>query len=214
MKFARSLVAAATILALFALPALAESVSEEWDAGDLGGWQAIAFEEIVEVLPSGGVSDSGYLHTYQTPQGFGISGAVQRFEPYIGDFGARGYIVVRCDLKFFSGTFDGAEFQVRYLDGSHNGWYLPLTDDFSVGAWRNATFEFDPDWSDGEAMAAGWVQESSTPSFQETMANVYTISVRFRGEGDLEAGIDNFQLDDDFVGVDAVSWSGVKGLFR
>ena len=63
MKLARYLVAAATTLALTAMPATADSVNEGWNAGDLGGWQAITNENVVEVLPAGGVGDSGYLHT-------------------------------------------------------------------------------------------------------------------------------------------------------
>ena len=214
MKLTRYLVAAVTTLALTAVPAAAESVNEGWNGGDLGGWQAITIEDVVEVLPAGGVGDSGFLYTYQNAPTFGMSGAIQRFEPYIGDFGVRGYIVVRCDLKFFFGTFDSVVFRVRYLDSGHNGWYVPLTTDFSTGAWRNSTIEFDPNWTDGEAVAAGWIQETASASFQETMANVYTVEVRIEGEGDLEVGIDNFQLDDDYVAVEAVSWNQVKSLFR
>ena len=89
-----------------------------------------------------------------------------------------------------------------------------MTTDFTPGAWQSVAIEFDPQWSDGEAIAAGWVQESTSGTFQETMANVYTAGIRFLGDGDLEAGIDNFQLDDDLVGVEAASWGQVKGLFR
>ena len=214
MNSARFLIAAATTLVLMVLPAAAESVNEGWNAGDLGGWQAITIENVVEVLPTGGVGDSGFLHTYQSAPTFGLSGAIQRFDPYTGDYGARGYIVVRCDLKFFAGTFDSVVFRVRYLDSSHNGWHLPLTTDFSLGAWRNSTFEFDPNWTDGQAVAAGWVQESNSASFQETTANVYTASIRIQGSGDLEVGLDNFQLDDDLVAVEASTLSRVRSLFR
>ena len=44
--------------------------------------------------------------------------------------------------------------------------------------------------------------------------SVYTAEVRIQGGGDLEVGIDNFQLDDDLVAVEAVSWNQVKSLFR
>lgn len=214
MNLARYLLAVAMILTLMALPAAAEWANEEWNEDDLSGWQALTIENVVEVLPAGGVGDSGYLHTYQTAPTFGMAGAIQRFEPYIGDFGARDYMVVRCALKFISGTFESAVFRVRYLDAGHNGWYLPLTTDFSLGEWRNSTNEFDPDWTDGEAEAAGWIQESASASFQETMANVYTVEIRIQGGGNLEVGIDNFQLDDDMVATEAVSWTEVKSLFR
>lgn len=199
---------------LMTVPAAAEFVNEEWDDGDLGNWQAITGDQFIEVLDEGGMGDSGYLHTYQTSPTFGISGAVQRFAPYIGDYGARGYIVVRCDLLFVSGVFESVDFRVRYQSSNFNGWYLPLTTDFSTGAWRHFAFEFDPDWSDGEAMAAGWVQEATTPTFQETMADVYTAEIRIQGDNLLEVGIDNFQLDDDLIGTEAASWGQVKALFR
>ena len=214
MNLARSLLAAALILLLTAIPATAESVNEGWNAGDVGGWQPLTIENTIEVVDAGGVGGGGFLRTYQTATSYGISGAIQRFAPYIGDYSARGYIVVRCDLQFFAGTFTDAYLRIRYLDASHNGWILPLTTDFSTGAWRNATFEFDPTWSDGQAVAAGWVQEATSASFQETMANVFTAEVRILGDGALEVGIDNFQLDDDLVGTEAVNWGQVKALFR
>ncbi len=214
MNLARFAIFAALMLSIAAQPATAEYVANEWDDGDIGGWQGITVDNDLAVMASGGVSDSGFLHSYQTAPTFGISGAIQRFEPYIGDYGARGYVAVRCYLKFFAGTFTAADFRVRYQDSGHNGWYLPLTADFTPGAWQNLAFEFDPQWSDGEAMAAGWVQESATPTFQETMASVYTAEIRIQGSGDLEVGIDNFQLDDDLVAVEAASWGRVKGLFR
>ena len=48
MKLARYLVAVATTLALTAIPATADSVNEGWNAGELGGWQAITDETVVE----------------------------------------------------------------------------------------------------------------------------------------------------------------------
>jgi len=50
-----------------------------------------------------------------------------------------------------------------------------------------------PTWTDNEALAAGWIKESYSPSFRETLANVYTAEVRLSGEGFLEAGIDNYK---------------------
>ena len=214
MRLARTLSISVLAVALTAIPAVADFVNEDWDDSDLGGWQMITNDQFIEVLDSGGAGGGGFLHTYQTTSVYDISGAIQRFAPYVGDYGELGYIAVRCDIKFFAGDVDEVFLRVRYLDSGHNGWILPLTSDFTIGTWHHCSFEFDPDWSDGEAMAAGWSQQANTPSFQETMANVYTVEVRVEGTGTLEVGLDNFQLDDDLVGTASFSWDQVKVLFR
>ena len=73
-----------------------------------------------------------------------------------------------------------------------------LTDSFPSGAWQSYSVTFDPSWSDAQAMAAGWATDladgSGSVSFSETLSNVFTTEVRISGVGDVQAGIDNFNL--------------------
>jgi hypothetical protein len=195
----------------------ADSVFEDWNDGDDGGWLPATTRTAIEVTADGGVDDTGFLRSWEIDGGFDIVGAVQLSEPYVGDYGARGYRYVSVALKFISDNITVVRFRVRYLDGSHNGWYVSLTDDFTPGVWQICGVEFDPLWSDAEAIAAGWVQEVNSASFQETMANVYSAGVRAFGAGELELGIDNFSLDDTVSDVPQPAaesrWSHVKALY-
>jgi hypothetical protein len=175
-------------------PAGADQVFEGWDEGHAGGWQPNTSRTAIEVYSEGGVGNTGYLRSYEVQGGFNIVGAVQRNAPYVGDYGAYGYGRMEVAIQFFAGSFEAAVFRVRYLDGSHNGWYRPLTDNFAPGEWHMTGIDFDPSWSDAEATAAGWVQESNSASFQETMANVYTCEVRAWGTGEMDIGLDVFWL--------------------
>jgi hypothetical protein len=185
---------AAAALGLTAIPCLAVNWIETWDSGDLGGWEPNTTRTSVEARSNGGVDDSGYLFTAQIPPGWGVAGTRTLAAVFTGDYAVRKIREVGCDLNFFAGQVQGAFFRARYLDSAHGGWYVPLTVDFTLDQWQHCGVTFDPTWSDAEALAAGWVQEANTPSFQETMANVYTAEVRIPGSLDLEAGIDNFRL--------------------
>ena len=202
------------LLVVMNVVALADEVFEDWNGGDPGGWIPNTSESTVEWMAAGGVDDSGYLHTAENPEGYNLTGAVQLNEPYVGDFGARGYVRMACAIRFFAGNFISAVFRLRYLDPGHNGWYISLTDDFSPGAWQEVGVIFDRDWSDADAVAAGWVQEPDSASFAETMANVYSIHMNFSGTGDLETGLDNFLLSDEFLATENSTWSAVKTIYR
>ena len=91
--------------AAVAIPASAEYVNEGWDDSDAGGWTAITNDQFFEIIDTGGVGGGGWLHTYQLTEMHGISGALQRHAPYIGNFSDRGYIVVRCSLQYFAHPF-------------------------------------------------------------------------------------------------------------
>jgi len=205
---------AVLVLLAAAGPVLADEVYEGWNAGVTGGWEPNTNRTAVEVYAEGGVSNSGYLRSYEISGGFDIVGALQRNEPYVGNFATHGYARMEVALQFFEGAFTDARFRVRYLSGSYNGWYCPLTTDFTPGVWHLISIAFDPTWSDPEAIAAGWVQESSSPSFQETMANVYTTEIRVLGTGELVVGLDDFLLGEPITPVESTSWGQVKSLFN
>ncbi len=209
----RRVIFVSTMLAMLLgfLPANADTAFEDWNNGVLNGWSGNSSNTSVAWESSGGVDDSGYLSSQSE---FGIIGAVHNSEPYIGDYGDSGYDGVRCSLKFFSTGITEALFRVRYLSTFYNGWYIRVTEDFTMGVWQTVTIKFDPTWSDEDALAAGWVQEAASATFAETMANVYTCEIRVLGVGSLSMGMDNFMLSNDFLPTSTPSWDMVKSLYR
>lgn len=194
-------------------PGLASGVYEGWDAGTTGGWEPNTSKTAIEVHAEGGMNNSGYLRSYEVDDGFNIVGALQRNEPYVGDFAAHGYTYVEVALQFIEGSFINALFRVRYSSGAYNGWHRRLTQDFTPGVWHRTRILFDPTWSDAQAVEAGWVQESNSPSFQQTMTNVYTTEIRLHGAGDLVVGLDDFRLGGRVMTpVAPMSWGQVKSF--
>jgi hypothetical protein len=167
---------------------------EGWDGGSLADWTANTTQTVVELRTTGGNPD-GYVHTYiENAGGTWDAGAVSRLPEVTGDYIAGKIHRVSFDVQYIAGDFDALWFRVRYMDATFNGWKFPLTNVFPLGTWISYTIDFDPTWSDAEAIAAGWIQESASPSFSTTMSDVYTAEVRISGEGEIEAGIDNFHL--------------------
>jgi len=174
--------------------------TETWDSGSLAGWTVNTIKSNVEVLNSGG-NPNGYLHTW----GEGLIndtfdiGAQTILPVFTGDFSAKGVIGVSVDIKFISGTFDGAWVRFRYQGPGQRGWMYPLTSTYQTD-WKTFPVSLNPGWTDAEAQAAGWLMDNvvfggpSSESFQLTMANVYNAEVRISGIGDVDAGIDNFSL--------------------
>ena len=168
--------------------------SEGWDvSGDLGGWGPNTTQTNVAVVDAGGNPD-GYLYSYgDVARSFDVV-ATYHGPELTGDYSGNIW-QVSFDLNFISGNFDDAWLRYRYMDSSHNGWKYDLTDVFALGTWDSYAVTFDASWTDAQAMAMGWSQEATSASFADTMANAYTTEIRLSGEGSLEAGIDNFQLN-------------------
>ena len=175
-------------IAYGAVPAL-----ETWDNGLLNEWRANTIDTTVEAYSTGGNPD-GWLYSYYTGSNLMPIGACTERADFTGDYLATPIQRVSVDLSFISDGFTAAWVRFRYQDSSHNGWHYPLTTSFPTDGWHQYVVEFDPAWSDAEAVAAGWIQESVSPTFTETMGNVYTAEIRLSGRGDLEAGIDNFRI--------------------
>lgn len=189
--------AGAMSLALFAAqPAPAAIIySEGWDTpGDAAGWIGNVLNSVVSV-PAAGGNPGGYLDLTEGPT-FDIVGAVGNFAPIIGDYGAAGINGVSFDLNLFSGTFTSTAFRVRYQDATFNGWFFPVSY-APAGGWQHFAINFDPTWTDLQAMAAGWISDgSSTVDFAMTMSNVFNPEIRLEGTGsDLHAGLDNFAVN-------------------
>ena len=173
--------------------------TETWDSGSLAGWIVNTAKSNVAVVNSGG-NPGGYLNSWGTGLVIGTLdiGAQTYKTVFTGDFSAKGVIGVSVDTKFISGSFDGAWVRFRYQDAGHNGWVYPLTSTYQTN-WQTFSFSLNPDWTDTQARAAGWLSDNevfgvTSPSFQTTMSNVYNAEVRISGVGTVDAGIDNFSL--------------------
>jgi len=213
MNLFKTLIFFMALLTFSVHPAIADNVYEDWNDGDTGGWQPNTVMTEIEVVDSGGV-DGGYLRSFEIGSGFDIVGALNDGPAYTGNYVAHGYVRISVALKFFSGIPNSAWFRVRYHDSSYNGWHVPLTDDFTNDIWHECVVYFNPTWTDEEAITMGWVQEPSSPSFQDTMSDVYTAEVRIQGSGYLVLGMDNFALEDQTVSVEAATWGEIKSLYR
>ena len=204
------------VLLLFALAAAtcspaahAEYASDQWDDGSVNGWMPATIDVQLSAPLTGGVL-GGYLQSVEVVPTFQTVGAVNAEPRYTGDFAARAIGQMQVAVQLQSGIFGQVMFQIRYLDGSHNGWYYSLPVNKDDTGWQSFAIEFDPTWSDTEAQNAGWVQEGAAPSFAETLAQVYTIGIRATGADSLALGIDSFSLGDPETGVQSVTWSRMK----
>ncbi len=194
--FIASVVCGAVLLATSTALAVSMSgYSEGWDSGDLAGWVANTTQTTVNVVNTGGNPD-GYLYSKgNNMTGTWDIGALSTLPEVTGDYSGTIW-QASFDLLFISGSFDDAWLRFRYQDSTYNGWRYDLTDSFLLGEWTSFSVTFDPAWSDSEAMAAGWEQESlPSVSWGQTMSDVYTTEIRISGEGFLEAGIDNYRLE-------------------
>ena len=176
------------------------SYTETWDSGPLEGWTVNTTASNVAVLNSGG-NPGGYLISWGTDLVIGTLdiGAQTTKTVFTGDFSAKGVIGVSVDIKFTSGSFDGAWVRFRYQDSGQNGWLYPLTSTYQTN-WKTFSVDLNPGWTDTQARAAGWLMDSDvfgvspSVSFQLTMSDVYNAEVRISGIGDVNVGIDNFSL--------------------
>ncbi|MBL4850051.1 MAG: fibronectin type III domain-containing protein, partial [Planctomycetes bacterium] len=162
--------------------------TDAWDSGVLNGWVGNTAWTTVTAPGTGG-NPAGYLRAVGTN---GWSGAFNLGSAYTGDLATIGVRRANIDVKCFTGTFSAAYLRVRYRDSTFNGWRYLLTGSPLVGTWQSFQVNFDPSWSDAEAIAAGWTQEATSPSFSATMGDVYSMEIRLTGSG--EVGLDNFQL--------------------
>ena len=112
----------------------------------------------------------------------------------LGDYAAAGVTGAGFDLNVFNTTLDEAHLRFR-RNPAENGWY------FNFGAvapnanlWGLYDVAFDPTWSDVTALANGWTQEASSPSFAALMASVGWIEARVINTGSAIVGVDNVRI--------------------
>lgn len=201
------------LLMLISPAARADHVFDGWDAGTVDGWLPATGIATLEAPLTGGFS-GGYLNSTETVFTFGIVGALNYGTDYTGDFNARGFVRIQVAVKFLIGGFQSSYFHVRYMDSGHNGWQFPLNADFENPDWQLIFCDFDPAWTDQQALAAGWVQETQTPDFATTMTNVYSMGIKASGTGTLSMGIDHFSLQDPSAPTENMTFGGIKALYR
>jgi len=180
-----------------ALLAATSGYLERWNVnGDTAGWEGNTIVSTVSQVNAGG-NPGGYLNSVGTGSGTFDIGAVSHLSALTGSYTGQVW-TAKFDVNYLRGNFDDAWLRFRFQDSSHNGWRFHLTDSFPSGAWQSYSVTFDPSWSDAQAIAAGWATDladgSGSVSFSETLSNVFTTEVRISGVGDVQAGIDNFNL--------------------
>ncbi len=172
--------------------------SDNWDDGKLHNWRRNTAWTEVSVASSGG-HPGGYLLSASNPEGnpSRTIGAATEEDRYTGNYTAAKIGRVAFDLNLLSGSFEWIWLRLRYHDSTYNGWYYPLPiKKMPYGRWLHYEVVFDPNWSDAQAKAAGWKQESNSASFRDTMSDVYTLEIRLfsMDVNSTKLGIDNFAI--------------------
>ena len=120
---------------------------------------------------------------------------------FTGNYAAAGIARVSVDLNF--GTNNVTNAWVRYRpDAVTNGWLHPLTNVFPTNVWNSYAVNFDPNWSNAQAQAAGWITDqdinpAATPSppFATVMASVGEAEVRFASpDTSTLVSVDNYSI--------------------
>jgi hypothetical protein len=167
---------------------------DSWDIpGDLAGWlQSTAFDH-VEVVDTGG-NPGGYLSSESSYPPPYYAGAKTYKTEFTDNYTVASKTKISFDFNVFNGLENiyGIYLRFRYKDSTYNGWKYLFSNPSTMNVWNTYTVTFDPNWTDSEATAAGWIKESTSPSFSMTLADVYTCSVRVEGGGLMSTGIDNF----------------------
>ncbi len=176
----------------------AVGTNDTWDDGQLHGWQGNTAWTEVAVVNTGG-NPGGYLQSVCTLEGNPTvsPGAITEEDRYTGNYTSAKINRVAFDLNVVSGQFEWIWLRIRYHDFTYNGWHYPLSiKKMPIGGWVHYEVSFDPNWTDAQAMAAGWEQENRSSSFQETMSDVYTLEIRTysRDVNSTRLGIDNFSI--------------------
>ncbi len=161
---------------------------EDWDDGDAGGFES-GPASTLRVEPSGGNPDGSLCVDSDAPGG--ASSALAMRGHWVGDYGRWGLVRLSLDLAAPSG--DALTPEIRFLpspDPYAGSWSYRLAGSVpDDGAWHAFEIVFNPDWSDAQALAAGW-QSSAARSFRETLAGVAVLEIA-NGAGGGTLCIDN-----------------------
>jgi hypothetical protein len=113
-----------------------------------------------------------------------------------GDYTGQPGWMVSFDVYYDIGNYTDTWLRFRYQNATNNGWHKSVANSFPA-SWESYSVMFDPNWSDVEAGANGWVKdEPAVVSWQTLMTDVYHPEIRLV-LGDLNSAlghVDNFVL--------------------
>jgi hypothetical protein len=170
--------------------------SEDWSAGDTNGWiQSTTSSTVVRNVGIGNPADSIAIRRDLMPPIF-PTGATSELPAVSGDYTGVPAWMVSFDVFYDIGNFADTWYRMRYQGPANNGWHLDVADAFP-NSWQSYSLMFDPSWTDAQATANGWVDETAgTISWQQLMSDVYHPEVRLIEGDDFSAiaYLDNFVL--------------------
>jgi len=172
----------------------------DWNSGgDLAGWQASTVASTLTYVSNGG-HPQGYIHTSGNGSTMDI-GADTESADFTGDLSGNRWRV-SLDVRPDSGQLQSLMLRFRYLDFTQNGWVYVFPQTPPANLWTTLSVEFDPAWTDAQALANGWQPDSAlsptaqpSQSWSTTLSDVYTTEVRLSGSLQIGTGIDNFKLE-------------------
>lgn len=185
----RSLVLLGTLFCICS----AYAVTEPFDNG-LGVWEKGTYYSQLEYRATGG-NPGGYMMFHGSDR----IGLATKSVPYVGDYASAGYDEITVDLNVQLMPIVGPKPEVMIRAGAAvAGWAYTLTT-FTPqgGVWQHFAVPMNANWSDAEAVAAGWVRDTGTEiSFADTMRSVWNVGVRLKYVLTTAAfiGVDNFSV--------------------
>lgn len=169
-------------LLLVSPPSTAAAVySQGWDLpGSTAGWQGNTAASIVDHDNTQG-QPAGSLRSTRDPGSPipTIGANSDQLDALRGNY--QGHVwTVGFDLQLAAGVFTDVWLRYRFQGPGFNGWRyafdVPLD---QPGDWFSLAVTFDPSWTDVEATANGWQQDTGdVVSFAQTMSDAYRSEVR------------------------------------
>ena len=170
------------------------TIKETFD-NNADDWEAALNQDTLQWYATGGNPD-GYL-AKDAPT---LHVMAHTTNPaFLGDYANKDITAISVDILLGSMTPQVGAKPIIIIrkSSSHSPWRY-MIDDFNLNeldTWNRFTVPLDKDWTDADAIAAGWERApgpaSADATFVETMESVWQVGVRF-GEGYYR--IDNFTL--------------------
>ena len=162
--------------------------------GGMNGWERASSNFVVEYRSDGG-NPGGWIKAGAND----TSGFITKTGPFIGNYQDAGYREIAVDFR--ADLLQLTNFKPEMIlraSPSVAGWRYEFVDlKVEAGTWQPLAAPVDPDWSDAQAQAAGWVRDTGPAiSFADTLCQVWVVGVRLRYPPITAAhwGIDNFEL--------------------
>lgn len=168
---------------------------EGWDEGNTNGWGGNTIFSNVERDEFVGNPAASLFLQRDLDNLFTDFGTTTQLPDVTGNFSAVDELSFSFDALYGVGDFRETLLRFRFQDSSFNGWYLAVDETFESG-WQEYSVTLDTNWTDAEAMANGWVNETQgVVSWQQLMTDVFTTEIRIGAfMGEAEVHIDNVRL--------------------